>query len=173
MLNSQIESILFVSDKPLTYRQIGKLVGRSGAEIEVVIENLKLKYNTDESGIHILTTGREVQMVSNAKNKKVVEGLLKEEVASELTRPQLETLTIIAYRGPITKLTLEQIRGVNCSLILRNLLIKGLIEMEEDKLIDNNKYIISMNFLKHLGVNSVEELPDYEELSRPLKITEV
>jgi len=74
----------------------------------------------------------------------------------------LETLTIIAYRGPVTRPEMEQIRGVNCSQILRNLLIKGLVEMEE-----KNKepyYSISVDFLKYLGVSNIQELPDYDKL---------
>ena len=81
-----------------------------------------------------------------------------------MTQPSLETLTIIAYRGPITKPEIEQIRGVNCSLILRNLLIRGLIEEKEDKQRLQNTYTISFDFLRHLGADRVEELPQYSDL---------
>jgi len=74
----------------------------------------------------------------------------------------LETLTIIAYRGPISKPIIEQIRGVNCSLILRNLLIRDLITGEER---DNDVfYSVTPAFLQYLGLNSVKNLPDYEKL---------
>ena len=85
-------------------------------------------------------------------------------MSGELTPPSVETLTIIAYRVPITKPAIEQIRGVNCSLILRNLLIRGLIEEHEDKQRLQNTYTISFEFLRHLGVDRVEDLPQYIEL---------
>ncbi|NCP17222.1 SMC-Scp complex subunit ScpB [Candidatus Kuenenbacteria bacterium CG_4_9_14_3_um_filter_39_14] len=173
MLKSQIESILFVASKPLALKDLARLCDSGKAEVEVVLEDLKNKYNSGESGINIVVAGSEVQLVSNPKNKSVVEGLAKEEIYSELTQPQLEALTIIAYRGPITKLELETIRGINCSLILRNLLIKDLISVEEDKVIDNNRYQVTLKLLKHLGINEVEQLPDYDKLSKSESLTEV
>ena len=173
MLSSQVESILFVAGKPMTIKELAKLCNRTKDEIEVVLEDLKNKYNQSQSGVNILVTDKEVQMVSNPKNRKLVESLIKEEVMSEITQPQLEALTIISYRGPITKLELEQIRGVNCSLILRNLMIKGLVEVEEDKIIDNNKYRITPKLMKHLGINSVEELADYDKLSKAESLEEI
>ncbi len=165
-LKSQVESIIFVIGKPINFKQLAKLCGRTKNEIEVVLEDLKSKYNNDESGIHLIMTDKEVHMVVNDKNSTIVEGLIKEEITNELTQPQLETLTIIAYRGPITKLELEQIRGVNCSLILRNLIIKGLVEVIEDKIIDNNRYKVTIKLMQHLGINNIEELPEYEKLSK-------
>ena len=172
MLKSQIESILFVLGKPISLKALAKLSGRSVAEVEVVLEDLKIRYNQPSSGIHILSNNKEVQMVINSKNGALVEDIVKEEIISELTQPQLETLTIIAYRGPITKLELEQIRGVNCSLILKNLIIKDLIEVEENKIIEQNKYWISPKFMRHLGIDRVENLPDYENLSQAESLDE-
>ncbi len=149
MLVSKVESILFVLNKPIEIKKIARLCECGEGEIEVVLETLKNKHNNDESGIHILTTGKEAQLISNPKNGKLVEGLVKEEIEGELTRPQLEALTVVAYRGPITKLDLERIRGVNCSLILRNLMIKGLVEAENDKIIENTRYIITHSFMRH------------------------
>jgi segregation and condensation protein B len=173
MLSSQVESILFVSSKPMRIKELAKLCNRTKDEIEVALESLKDKYNQEGSGINILINQQEIQMVSNPKYSKLVEGLIKEEVISEITQPQLEALTIICYRGPITKLELEQIRAVNCSLILRNLMIKGLVEVEEDKIVDNNKYRASLKLIKHLGINSLEELPDYDRLSKSESLEEV
>lgn len=173
MINAQVESILFVLNKPLEIKKLAKLCERSVEEVEVVLESLKNKYNNEESGINLLVTDKEVQLVSNPKNKKLVEELVKEDIEGELTRPQLEALTVIAYRGPITKMELEQIRGVNCTLILRNLMIKGLVEVEEDKIIDNNKYRMTTSFMRHLGIMEQQELPNYAEYSQAESIAEV
>jgi len=74
------------------------------------------------------------------KIQKLLKILLKDETTGELTKPSIETLTIIAYRGPIAKYELERIRGINCSLILRNLILRGLAE--EKKIAKNMKFTI-------------------------------
>ncbi len=173
MFKSQVESILFVMTKPISLKDLAKLVNRSTTEVEVVLEKLKDEYNRINKGIHILFVEQEVQMVINPANAKLIKNIVKEEIVSELTQPQLETLTIIAYRGPITKLELEQIRGVNCSLILKNLIIKDLIKVKEDTVIEKNKYWISPKFMRHLGINELEDLPDYENLSQAEVLNEV
>jgi len=173
MLNSKVESILFVAGKEMSLKQIANFCHSNIESVEVVLENLKDKYNREGSGINIITDKDKVQMVTNPLNKELIQALLKQEISSELTRPQLEALTVIAYRGPITKLELEQIRGVNCSLILRHLIIKGLIDVQADKIIDNNKYSLTIEFMKHLGINQVDELPDYDRLSKAERIEEV
>ncbi len=173
MLTSIIESVLFVSNKPISIKELARICERKKDEIELALDSLKEKYGSEESGINLLQNGENLEMVTNPKNSQLISGLVKDEVKSELTRPQLETLTVIAYRGPISKLELEQIRGVNCSLILRNLLIKGLVMVEEDKVVDNNTYSISMEFMRHLGINSFEELPNYVELSKSEELDDV
>ena len=96
----------------------------------------------------------------------MVKKFIKSEISDELTKPALETLTIIAYRGPISKAELEIIRGVNCSLILRNLLMRGLIEAGEDRKKMVVLYNITFEFLKYLGLNQLSDLPDFEKLNR-------
>ena len=83
-------------------------------------------------------------------------------MGGELTRPQLETLTVIAYKSPITKSEIEQIRGINCTMILRNLLMRGLIIEEEGTL--ESVYTVSLETLSLLGITKVEDLPDYQKL---------
>ena len=163
-LLSQIESILFVAPKPLTVKQIVKATQKNVIEVEEALETLKMKYNQDDQGIHILCEAGQFQMATNPDNSDVVDLFVKDEVSGELTKAQLETLTVIAYRGPITKPELEQIRGVNCTLILRNLQMRGLTEEgdTQDKILP--VYSLSVEALRHLGVISASELPDYETL---------
>lgn len=163
-LLSQIESILFVASKPLSVKDIAKAVQKNYGDVEETLENLKLKYNRDDSGINILQIEDKVQMSTNSLNSQVIEQFIKNEAMGELTKPQLETLTVIAYRGPITRPELEQIRGVNCSIILRNLLMRGLIEEKEDEKKLLPVYLLSFEALAHLGVKSLNELPEYESL---------
>lgn len=163
-LLSQIESILFVASKPLSFKEIARAVRQKEDEVKLAVEELKVKYNHDASGLRILFVEDKVQMASNPENAGAVDLFIKLEAIGELTRPQLETLTVIAYRGPVTRPELEQIRGVNCAIILRNLLLRGLIEENEDSKKILPTYSLSFEALRHLGLNSPAELPNYQEL---------
>jgi len=166
-LRSNIESLLFVSSQPLAISQLKKLTGATKGEVEAALGELQEEYGKKKgSGIVLMVSGDMYQLVSHPDNAVLVKLFLKSDVSGELTGPALETLTIIAYRGPITKPELEQIRGVNCGLILRNLLIRGLIERTAEKKEMLPKYRATHEFIKFLGVSSVSDLPDYEKLSK-------
>lgn len=162
---SELESLLFAAGKPMTFKELENFLQAKTDELEEMLQSLKEKFNQDESGIHINVNNKKVQLVSNPKNVATLRKYFNDELSGELSKPSLETLTIIAYRQPVTKEELEQIRGVNCSLILRNLLIRGLVEESTDKGDLSAKYSVTIDFLRHLGINSVEELPDYEKLN--------
>jgi len=161
---SQIESLLLVTAKPLSYKELAKLINVQGSEVESACLELQAKYNQPEQGIQVLLNNNQIQLVTNPDNVSIVKNFLQAETTGELSRPSMETLTIIAYRQPITKEALEQIRGINCSLILRNLMIRGLVEAQEIKGGLTTTYSLTMDFLRFLGVHSVEELPDYQTL---------
>ena len=161
---SQIESILFVAGKPLTAKKISKVLACDEQAAGETLQKIADKYNVIDSGVVIMINNGDYQMVSSAENKEAAEKFVKAEIGGELTRPQLETLTVISYRGPITKPEIEQIRGVNCSLILRNLLIRGLIKEHEEPTGLFSKYEVTIEYLRHLGINNIKELPDYETL---------
>jgi segregation and condensation protein B len=161
----QLESILLISDKALQIKELAKKLELNKKEIKELIENLEEKFNQEDSGIHILSDNRKLQFTTNPISEEIIKEFVKEELNSNLSDASMETLTIIAYRGPITKSELEQIRGVNCSIILKNLLIRGLIESQQDKEKMTETYSTSLDFLKYLGLNKVEELPDYEKLN--------
>ncbi len=164
-LKSKIESLLFISTRPLSLKQIMEFTGGKKDETKKEIANLMAEYNQSDKGVNMQKIGLRYQMVSNSKNSEMISRFLKEEMTGELTPASLETLTVIAYRGPITKAELEMIRGVNCSVILRNLLIRGLIEEKEDKKNMVTTYRISFDFMKHLGITELNQLPDYEKLN--------
>jgi segregation and condensation protein B len=173
MLKSQLESILFIANKPLTVKELASLSDRSKEEVETCLAFLADEYNQTDRGIRLVELNNSFQLVTNSNNRQIIENFLKEELTGELTRPQLETLTIVCYRGPITKLELEQIRGVNCSIILRNLMIRGLVESVTDKKIGVAQYQITMDFMRHLGLNNLRELPDYDNLSKHESLEEL
>lgn len=164
-LKSQIESLLFISNQPFSVRQIVNLTKTDKEKVETAVKELMEQYNAESRGINIQKIGDKFQMVTSGDNAKIIKDFVKQETTGELTRAALETLTIIAYRGPIARAELEQIRGVNCAVILRNLLIRGLVEAAEDKKKMQTSYNITLDFLKYLGLNEQSELPDYDRLS--------
>jgi len=166
MLKSQIESLLFISAKPMTAKQLATLTDRSIKEIEKSGDELVSIYREAKSGMRVIKNGGKYQMVSAPENAKIIQEFIKDETTGELTRPSLETLTIIAYRGPIAKIDLERIRGVNCSLIIRNLLLRGLVEPQYNKKKKETYYNVTFDFIRFLGINSLKELPDYERLHK-------
>ncbi len=169
-LTGKIESLLFVASRPLSMKKIADLLGVDPETVGVGVDEIKQMYNSEERGIQVAQHGSSVQLVTSSLNAKIVADFLKEERSGELTRPALETLTIIAYRGPLPKAEIDLIRGVNCSLILRNLMIRGLIESREDREKMITVYEISFDFLRHLGLREVRELPEYESLNRDKRL---
>jgi segregation and condensation protein B len=161
---SQLESLLLVAGKPLSHSVIAKLLDCSADELKAAFAVLEERYNAKDSGIHLMLNDEKVQLTTSPDNKGLIADFIKDETTGELTKPSLETLTIIAYRQPISKEELEQIRGVNCSLILRNLLIRGLIEEHMGRGGLATLYAVTMDFLRYLGINKVDELPDFAKL---------
>ena len=162
---SLLESLLFVSGKPMSANKLAEILKIDKKEVEHIAEQLMQEYNNRGKGVHIQKAGSSYQMVTSPDNSRIIKEFIKSEQTGELTKPSLETLTIIAYRGPMTKADLEQIRGVNCGLILRNLMIKDLVEAHEDEEKGVMTYHITFEFLRFLGLNSAEELPDFQKLN--------
>lgn len=165
-LKSQLESLLFISAKPMTASKLASLTKAKEKEVKKAGDELVEEYKENKKGIQIIKNGSKYQMVSSPENSKLIQEFVNDETTGELSRPSLETLTIIAYRGPISKANLDRIRGVNCSLILRNLLLRGLVEVKENKETGDSFYSVSFDFIRFLGVNDVTELPDYERLHK-------
>ncbi len=163
-LKTKLESLLFISSQPLSFKRLSNLLEAEEAAIEQLVKDLSEEYKLQNKGFQIIENGRKVEMVSHPENSDLAQKFLKEELSGDLTPAGLETLTIITYRAPITKIELEQIRGVNCSLILRNLMIKGLIEEEKDEKRMAIYYRPSLDFIRYLGINKIEELPNFEAL---------
>jgi segregation and condensation protein B len=165
-LKSKIESLLFISGRPMSVRELADLMKAEAKDVEEAGDKLMTESKEKQSGLQIIKNGANFQMVTAPENAELIKEFVKDETTGELSRPSMETLTIIAYRGPVSKTDLDRIRGINCSLILRNLLIRGLIDSRDDKKKDEIYYTVTFDFLRFLGLNEVKELPDYERLSQ-------
>ncbi len=166
-LVARIESLLLFASKPLTSKQVAKSLQATSEAVIEAMAALARRYDQPDSGIRLLQHEGEYQLVTAPEHAPLVEQFFHADLSGELTKPALETLTIIAYRGPISKPELELIRGVNCSLILRNLSMRGLVQRQAGPAGDDEisaVYTVSPEFLQFLGMTSVKELPEYDAL---------
>jgi len=173
-IKSQIESILFLSGEKVKISRMTKIIGASKPEIENALMLLEGEYSGDKRGMVILRKEDEVQMATNPENSGILDQLVKSEIQENLSKAALEVLAIVSYRSPISRLEIEAIRGVNCSFTLRSLLMRGLLERVENPK-DGRGYLykISFEFLKKMGLERIEQLPDFEVLSKDERIDSI
>ena len=165
VLKSMIETILFVHAEPTSVGMLAKLTKYNKKEVEGALAGLVEEYK--ERGFMLLHKGDEWQLASSSANADVIENLVKSEFTQELSRSSLETLTIVAYKGPISRIEVEYLRGVNSSFTMRNLLMRGLIErVENPKDARSYHYQVTFDFLKNFGLTHIEQLPRFEEFKQ-------
>ncbi len=158
---AQVESILFAAGKPLSLKKLADILKVTVGDVEAAVTELEKKLRDGEHGLEIILHQGEAVMATRPEHSDLVSEFIKAEELGDLTRPQLEALSVLAYRGPLAKSELEQVRGVNCSLILRNLMIRGLVEPVNSEA-SLPRYQVTVDFLRYLGLSSVKELPEYE-----------
>jgi segregation and condensation protein B len=176
-LAAQVEALLFVAPTAVPASQIAVALGVTTREVEQAVEALSAGYS--DRGIRIQEHNGKLQMTSAPEAAAVVERFLELETTTSLTRASLETLAIIVYQQPVTRPQIDAIRGVNSDTVIRNLLIKGLIE-EVGRTEGPGRpilYTTSPDFLQYFGLTSLSELPPlqlpetlmYDELGNSLQ----
>lgn len=164
-LKPTLEAILFAHGEPLSAEKLAKAAKAKKDEVLTALKELSQEYQG--RGLTILEKGDEFTLGSNPAYAGYVENLIKEDLSEELSRAAVETIAIVAYKGPLTRAQIEYVRGVNSSFTLRNLLMRGLVErMENPKDARSYLYKVSFDFLKHLGISRLEDLPQYEEFKK-------
>lgn len=162
-LEKQIESILFWKAEPVKISELAKIL--SVEETQIVEAANSLNSNLENRGIQLLNDSRELSLITTAENGPLIEALLKEELNKELSKAALETLSIILYKGPIKRSEIDYIRGVNSQFIMRNLMIRGLVEKEINPEDERGFYYKASNdLLNFMGIKSVSEMPEYEKV---------
>lgn len=157
--------------EPMAIGKLAKVLRAEKEEVEKAIADLDREYLEQSRGFAILQKDTMVQLVSHPDCAEVIRRLKRIEDETTLSPAVLEVLSIIAYRAPITRSEIEMIRGVNCSSILRSLAIRGLVD-KVGQIEDSRSYIYSPSFdlLKLLGIKTLSDLPEYDELSRNGKL---
>lgn len=164
-IKSCLESLLFVSGEPMSFGSLGKVLGEKENVIKEKAEELAEEYHSRQGGLRLVIENGKAQMVTAGENSEAVEKFLKIDIEGDLSRSALETISIVAYRGPISRADIEEIRGVNTSFTLRQLAIRGLVE-KIDNPNDARAYLyrLSFDFLRHMGLEKISDLPKYQEL---------
>ena len=168
-LSSILESILFVHGEPLDLERLAAIAEKPADEVRAALGQLAQGY--EDRGLVLVEKDGAYQLASRPAAAPYVEKLVKGEFSEELSRAALETITVVAYKGPLTRAEIEYIRGVNSSFTLRSLLMRGLVErVENPKDARSYVYQVSIDFLKHLGISRIEDLPEYEALTKQVTI---
>jgi segregation and condensation protein B len=168
-LSSQIEALLFWKNENVTIAWLSKSLEKSREEIEEALKELDSVLKTTERGVFLQRNGEEIALKTAPEASSLIEKFSKEELVKELTPSSLETLSIISYRGPISKKEIDYIRGVNSGFILRNLLIRGLIAKEEGKEGRGILYKPTLELLSLLGISNMTELEEYETVKNEIE----
>lgn len=159
-LESQIEAILFWKAEPVSIKKLASILNKSENEIKEAMRSL------DESlkgrGIALIQWEDEITLGTTKEISSLIESLTKEELNKDLGKAGLETLSIILYQSPISRVNIDYIRGVNSQFILRNLLVRGLIE-RVDNPEDQRSFLYkpSLELFSYLGIKKITDLPDY------------
>ena len=160
-----IEAIAFASGDAVQVKFIIEKLGCSLKEVNACIDELKQKYSGD-SGIQLLTFNGKIQFATNPAYKQQISSVLQPIKEKEFTRTILECAALIAYKQPVTKGELEEIRQVSCDYAIHTLLDLEMIVPcgRKDAVGRPVLYATTDNFLKRFKLNSLEDLPDYDEL---------
>lgn len=161
-LTASLEALLFAYGEPLNVEKIAKILKADEEKVKSAIKDLEKKLKEENGGLRLIFQNEAVQLATKPEFSRFLEDFIKEEFRENLTPAALETLSLTAYLGPISRAKIDYFRGVNSSFILRSLLMRGLIERIDSK---SRGYLYQPSFdlLKHLGLSKSEELPDYEK----------
>ncbi len=161
-----IEALLFINEKPVMVEQIKKVFGHlSHEEIRGLLAELKSDYERDNRGVRLYEVAGGFRMIAAPDYVQFLKKLSKEQHQDKLSKPSLETLAIIAYKQPITKMEIESLRSVNIDGVIHTLLEKDLIRIAGRKNAPGRPkvYATTRLFLEYFGLNSLEELPKIEK----------
>jgi segregation and condensation protein B len=158
-----LESLLFVAEGPVTVGALARALEIPEEQIELLLGELKEDYR--ERGMRLARVRDKVQLVSAPESAPVIQKFLGIDGSGHLSAAALETLAIIAYRQPVTRPSIEAVRGVNCDGVIHSLLARGLIQ-EMGRMETAGRPILygtTFEFLQNFGLRGVDDLPPLEE----------
>ena len=164
-IKSILEALLFINERPIEITELLQVLEISRKETETALDTLSLEYQKRNSGICIIKVAGGYQMCSSPNNETWVKKMYQERTKQKLSIAALETLAVIAYKQPVTRIEIEAIRGVNVDGVSRKLLELGLIKIAGKKDVIGKPflYITTRKFLEYFGINTLKDLPKLEE----------
>jgi segregation and condensation protein B len=167
-LESKIEGLLFYKGEDIQIKKLAELLSVTVEEIEESLKKLEL--SLAGRGLVLVCKDDRVVLGVTKELSSLIEGIRKDEITKELSKASLETLSIILYKNGVARSGIDYIRGVNSSFILRNLLVRGLIEKIIDPK-DNRRFLYQPTFdtLAYMGITSIDQLPNYNDVKSQLQ----
>jgi segregation and condensation protein B len=169
-ISARIEALLFYKGEAVSVHFLKEALTVSDDEIRAGLQILES--DLVERGIKLLWNGDEVTLGTTPAMGPLIESLIKDELSKDLGKAGLETLAIVLYRGPIARSEVNYIRGVNSNYILRNILVRGLIEKDEASSARSTVYRPTFELLSYLGISKVEDLPEYQNARSTVEVFE-
>ncbi|OOQ59679.1 SMC-Scp complex subunit ScpB [Mucilaginibacter pedocola] len=172
-IGQHIEALIFASEQGIRMEEILYCLQAAfehdfnAEEVEAHIETIKAKYSDEQFGIELVKLNNGYQFLTKKQYHPVISLLQLQRSKKKLSQAALETLAIIAYKQPVTKLDVEQIRGVNCDYSIQKLLEKELIAItgKSESVGKPILYGTSSLFMDYFGINSIAELPQLKEVT--------
>ena len=173
-MQGAIEAILFVTGEPLSVDDLRAALDVTELELLSALEALGTHYELEARGIRLGRFGGCVQLTTNPDYAPYVERLLQPTPKKTLSQAALETLSVIAYRQPVTKAEIEAVRGVKCDYSVQSLMNKGLIGVlgRKETIGHPMLYGTTDEFLRHFGLESLSGLPDLKQFTAEEVIAE-
>ena len=170
---SAVEAVLFASGEPVAVQALIEMLGVTEAEFEPVLQGLALRYDEDR-GVRLMRFDDSLQLCTRPQYMDLIEKVLQPVRKQTLTQAALETLAVVAYRQPVTRMEIEQIRGVQCDRAVATLLHHGLIaEVGRKESIGRPiLYGTTEKFLQHFALTSLEALPRLAQVKVDEELTD-
>lgn len=159
-LDVKIEGLLFYKAAPQNKAKLQKLFGVSSEEFETAVQNLRVRLEL--GAVRVSETDSDIQLVTAPELSDFIESLRKSDLTGDIGKAGAETLAIVLYREPISRVEIDRIRGVNSAFILRNLMTRGLV-IRESVTGHGYQFRISPALLQQLGVTHKHELPRFSD----------
>ena len=164
-LKGRIEAILFVAGEAVSIREMAKALQTDEKELKAALKDIGSEYDYEQRGFMLKRFGDKVQLATRPLYSEDVLRLLQPVQQQSLSQAAMETLAVVAYKQPVTRAEVEQIRGVKCDYSLQSLMMKGLIQEagRKDTIGRPILYATTDTFLSHFGIQGLEDLPPLPE----------
>ena len=156
-----IEAILYVAGEPVTQEDLVRALDQPENEVMAAIAHLEMHYDIQRRGLRLKRFGTHLQLATRAEYAPYIQRLLQPVQKQSLSQAALETLAVVAYRQPVTRLDVEAVRGVKCDYSLQSLMNKNLIcQLGRKETIGHPiLYGTTDTFLSHFGLRALQDLP--------------